>query len=140
MIFRKVTRTKIALALCWCGGLLMSLPMVWSMQLVTHNINVGSSTFTRSYCGEAWPMIPNGRLGFSLFVFLIQLLLPLLVITLAYIAIHKKLKNLPFHKPTNRLYRTQWLLISVVLVFTFSWLPLNIINILLDLKIDKKLG
>ena len=32
------------------------------------------------------------------------------------------------------------LLVAVVLVFTISWLPLNLINVLLDLGVDQKLG
>ena len=32
------------------------------------------------------------------------------------------------------------LLVAVVLVFTISWLPLNLINVLLDLGVDQKMG
>ena len=41
---------------------------------------------------------------------------------------------------TVEVCRTQRLLLAVVVVFTVSWLPLNLINVLLDLRIDQQLG
>ena len=116
----------------------MASPMFWSMDLITHSFSAGSTHFSRSYCVERWPSIPNGRLWFSLLVFMLQLVLPSLVVSFAHLAIQNKLRRLPFFD--GRLYRTQRLLWAVVIVFTVSWLPLNCINVLLDLKVDKTLG
>ena len=110
------------------------------MQLITHSFDVGSTQFSRSYCVEHWPNIPNGRLWFSFIICCLQLLLPSIIVSFAHLAIQKKLNSLPSYMSRLRLYRTQRLLKGVVVVFIVSWLPLNIINLFLDLKVDKMLG
>jgi len=141
---RKILRTRVAVGLCWVGGLLMALPLLLTMELRTHHIQFGpTSVFSRSYCIESWPQsLPEARLSYSLVILGLQLILPSLVISLAHMSINRRLSRLAttHNRPVRKLYKTQRLLVAVVLVFTISWLPLNLINVLLDLGVDQKLG
>ena len=76
--------------------------------------------------------------------FQVQFLLPLSVLVLTHARIYYKLSQLPFWSSQRstgtgsqhgeaRGQRTLYLLVSVVIVFMCSWLPLNMINILNDL-------
>ncbi|XP_023323264.1 neuropeptide F receptor [Eurytemora carolleeae] len=135
----KHMRMKIAVGLCWILAFLFASPLLKAMQVLTHSIPVGQSFLARSYCIENWDF-NHGRLFYSLVLSSIQLILPSLIISLAHLSINRRLTHLPFPRPRVRLYRTQRLLITIVVVFTVSWLPLNLINLLLDLDIGDKLG
>ena len=37
---RKILRTRLAVGLCWVGGLVMALPLLLTMELRTHHIEV----------------------------------------------------------------------------------------------------
>ena len=84
----------------------------------------------------------------------VQFLLPSGILVLAHARIYHKLVTLPFWGRRDRQgsqdrdqqgrargTRTIYLLVSVVIVFMCAWLPLNLLNILLDLGLlDHLLG
>lgn len=67
--------------------------------------------------------------------------MPIVVVSIAYLQIYLKLKKrLKFKSAQTQLaerkarhkHRTNLFLISIALIFGISWLPLNILNILID--------
>ena len=106
--------------------------------------------------------IDQGRLYYSLAVAGVQFLLPSGVLMFVHARIYHRLTQLPFWSSRVRSHttaggqrshsavggqqqlegrgqKTLYLLISVVVVFMCSWLPLNLINILNDVGILDKL-
>ena len=87
------------------------------------------------------------RLYYSFAVLGVQFLLPSGLLVLAHARIYTKLASLPFwgkrsdrqaREEMNQQGRTKgsktiYLLVSVVVIFMSAWLPLNLLNILLDL-------
>lgn len=106
----------------------------------------------RYYCLEDWGY-DHGRLYYSLAVAGVQFLLPSGVLMFVHAHIYHRLTQLPFWSTRARSHsvadgqvqseargqRTLYLLVSVVIVFMCSWLPLNLINILNDIGILDKL-
>jgi hypothetical protein len=84
----------------------------------------------------------------------VQFLLPSGILVLAHARIYHKLSSLPFwgrrgrqdnqegdQQDRARGNKTIYLLVCVVLIFMCAWLPLNMLNILLDLGLlDHLLG
>ena len=110
----------------------------------------------------------HGRLVYSLLVLCVQFLMPSIILLLAHVRIYLKLTSLPFwghsRSPVikeeidiqnlngdnhtayerqmsarKRSHKTIYLLVSVVVLFMFSWFPLNLLNVLLDLGFYSKL-
>ena len=94
-------------------------------------------------CVEEWP-IQNGRPLYTIFAFIVQYFVPIVVVSIAYLQIYLKLKKrLRFKsaqtqlaerkaKHKARTHRTNLFLVSIALIFGISWLPLNILNIFMD--------
>lgn len=94
------------------------------------------------YCQENWPNEETKKM-FGLFTCIMQFLVPFLIITICYYQICSKLWDRAKAIPGNvsarreeaereRTRRTNWMLISMVVIFVVSWLPLNIFNLLVD--------
>ncbi|CAB4060485.1 NPFR [Lepeophtheirus salmonis] len=84
-------------------------------------------------CREDFPT--NGRFVYSSITMLIQYLLPTITISVAYYQIYEQL-NLRLqqkNEPAHKMRRTINLLISVGVIFCVCWLPLNILNSVMDL-------
>ncbi|KAI4479679.1 hypothetical protein M0804_010729 [Polistes exclamans] len=116
----------------WIIALLLTLPYGFYMQFVEPH----------TYCEEQWPSEPFRKL-FSSFTTILQFLVPCCVITICYICVWIKLNNRARSKPGSksskreetdreRKKRTNRMLIAMVIIFGFSWLPLNIVNIVDD--------
>lgn len=107
-----------------------------------------------SYCVEDWP-ITHGRVYYSVFTLCVQYLLPIVIVSIAYLRIYLKLKHRLVVTTTTfssgvsssgkpprerergrRMQRTNYLLISIALIFGISWLPLNLFNLFADLYLD----
>ncbi|XP_067899206.1 neuropeptide Y receptor type 2-like [Heterodontus francisci] len=93
-------------------------------------------------CSEKWPS-GNTRDGtiYSISMFILQYVLPLAIISYAYIRIWIKLKNhvSPCARSDShyRRRKTTKMLVMVVVVFAVCWLPLHIFQLVSDL--DKRL-
>ncbi|XP_065361931.1 neuropeptide F receptor isoform X2 [Calliphora vicina] len=98
-----------------------------------------------SFCIEDWPL-NHGRFYYSIFVLCFQYLVPIVILSAAYLGIYNKLKNritVVTVQTTSsqrsaergrRMKRTNCLLISIAVIFGVSWLPLNIFNLYADMK------
>ena len=102
------------------------------------------------FCVEDWPfsdahMDPTGRLYYTWISFSLQLVLPLIVISVCYLSIYCKLKrqwvvrrSLLIHDTTKlqnddtRCKRRNKQMLIICLVYLISWFPLGIVSILLD--------
>ena len=103
------------------------------------------------FCLEDWPFSqdrfdPSGRLYYTWLSFSIQLVIPLIVITVCYSSIYFKLKRQDSlrrsliicqnaerqHNEDNRCKRRNRQMIIISLVYLISWFPLGIVSILLD--------
>ena len=103
------------------------------------------------FCLDEWPTFYNGkirtRLAYSLFSFLIQLVIPFIVICRAYMSIYQRLKQqlkiqkrdfqkeVRIIKEKNRNKRRNKLLIVISFHFLVAWLPLSLFGTLSDANI-----
>lgn len=103
---------------------------------------------SRPFCyEEGWPT-QQSRQIYTISVFVVQFVCPLLVLSLLYCKIYEVLRNRPLKRSeTRRNYKTVKILISIVLTFTISFLPWNTFGLInefnpyavLSLKDYKKL-
>ena len=103
------------------------------------------------FCLEDWPFgqdhfDPSGRIYYTWLSFSIQLVIPLIVITVCYSSIYYKLKRQDIlrrsliicqdavrqHNEDKRCKRRNRQMIIISLVYLISWFPLGIVSILLD--------
>ncbi|XP_053671930.1 neuropeptide F receptor [Anopheles nili] len=139
----------------WCISVVLASPMFITRQLIHYDVNLPSLGIEYvSYCIEDWP-IAYGRVYYSAFTLCVQYVLPILIVSVAYLRIYLKLKHrlvvgtastasgkaTGASKPVRerergrRMQRTNYLLISIALIFGVSWLPLNLFNLFADLYV-----
>uniref|UniRef100_A0A673Z1K6 Prolactin releasing hormone receptor n=1 Tax=Salmo trutta TaxID=8032 RepID=A0A673Z1K6_SALTR len=132
-----------------CGALavgmwLLSLLLATPPSLHTRYVDLRPSGLELVVCEEFWPDSDHLRLLYSCFILLTSYLLPLLSVSVAYCGITARLRQrcLP-GAPSHSLHRwnrtkkkTFSLLVLSVLSFAFCWLPLQVLNLLLDLDQD----
>ena len=103
------------------------------------------------FCIDKWPTFYNGkiksRLSYSLLSFFIQLVIPFIVISRAYLSIYQRLKQQTkiqkrvfqkedkLIKEKNRNKRRNKLLIVISFHFLVAWLPLSLFGTLADANI-----
>ncbi|XP_055523454.1 neuropeptide F receptor [Wyeomyia smithii] len=140
----------------WIISLILASPMFIIRQLIHYDVHLLSLGIDYiSYCVEEWP-IAHGRVYYSVFTLCVQYLLPILTVSVAYLRIYFKLKHrlvvtttsittsatsnegkpLRERERGRRMQRTNYLLISIALIFGISWLPLNLFNLIADLYLD----
>ncbi|XP_055616023.1 neuropeptide F receptor isoform X1 [Toxorhynchites rutilus septentrionalis] len=139
----------------WIISLVLASPMFITRRLIHYDVNMPSLGIDYiSYCVEDWP-IAHGRIYYSVFTLCVQYLLPIVIVSIAYLRIYLKLKHrlvvttTAFSSGVNssskpprerergrRMQRTNYLLISIALIFGISWLPLNLFNLFADLFLD----
>lgn len=99
----------------------------------------------RPYCDEGWPH-DAFRKAFGFTTSVLQFVIPFLIITYCYCRVCCKLRDRARYKPganSQRKIEQEWertrrlnrMLISMVLIFGFSWLPLNVHNLVVDFYI-----
>lgn len=132
----------------WLFALLLASPMFLFKSLVHYDMNLQSLGIDSVvYCIEDWPIL-HGRAYYSAFSLFVQYLLPILIVSAAYLRIYLKLRNrIPISvsdtitdrniERERRLKKTNCLLISIAVIFGISWLPLNIINLFADIYLSK---
>lgn len=125
----------------WFLSFLLALPNFIWRTLENHHVNLPGIE-TVSFCFENWPSA-HGRAYYSVFVIVVQYCLPILTLSIAYARICNKLKYRMANSSTRstsrtrkkdvRMRKTNTLLVSIALIFCFSWLPLNLYNVVVDL-------
>ncbi|XP_017477528.1 PREDICTED: neuropeptide F receptor [Rhagoletis zephyria] len=95
------------------------------------------------FCVEDWPL-SNGRFYYSIFSLCVQYLVPIVIVSGAYLGIYRKLQSrttvvamqTPQRKAERgrRMQRTNCLLITIALIFGISWMPLNLFNLYADMR------
>ncbi|XP_058056140.1 neuropeptide F receptor [Anopheles bellator] len=145
----------------WIFSIVLASPMFITRQLIHYDVNLPSLGIEYvSYCVEDWP-INYGRVYYSAFTLCVQYVLPILIVSVAYLRIYLKLKHrlvvsttttgatgtgrgrpsakegqpLRERERGRRMQRTNYLLISIALIFGVSWLPLNLFNLFADLYV-----
>jgi neuropeptide F receptor len=135
----------------WIFSVILASPMYIFRSLIYYNVNMTSFGINEiTYCIEDWP-IEHGRAYYSTLSLCVQYLLPILIVSLAYLRIYLKLRNrLPVSGTSvgrpqgrerergRRMQRTNYLLISIAVIFGVSWLPLNLFNLLADVYFPKQ--
>lgn len=126
----------IAIAVIWIEALVLTIPFGWFMEETYEN----NSRIT--YCDEVWPS-EQFRKSFVVSTSILQFIIPFALIAYCYIKICYKLRQRTRSKPgiksarkeeieRERTKRTNRMLISMVLIFGASWLPLNLYNLVQD--------
>ncbi|KAM3616680.1 uncharacterized protein V6R79_021660 [Siganus canaliculatus] len=129
-----------------CGAVtlavwLLSLALAAPPSLYTRYLDLRPSGINLVVCEEFWPNNGNLRLLYSCFVLTASYMIPLLSVSVSYCAITVSLKrySVPGETSTSqqrwsqRRKRTFSLLVASVLAFALCWLPLQVLNLLLDL-------
>lgn len=120
----------------WLTTSVLTAPYAHFMQLV--QAEDGSAI----YCDERWPT-EETRKTFAIGTTIVQFVIPFIIITFCYVRVCGKLWHRANTIPGNvsarreeqereRTRRTNGMLISMVVIFVISWLPLNIHNLLMD--------
>ncbi|XP_062309033.1 LOW QUALITY PROTEIN: prolactin-releasing peptide receptor-like [Osmerus eperlanus] len=141
-------RRRISLRGCAgvAGGLwLLSLLLAAPPSLRTSFVDLRPRGLDLVVCEEFWQDWGRLRLLYSCFVLTASYLLPLLSVSAAYCGITSRLRRrrLPGGAPSSSLQRwnrkrkkTFFLLVLAVVAFAFCWLPLQVLNLLLDVDPD----
>ncbi|KAM6933195.1 prolactin-releasing peptide receptor [Xenentodon cancila] len=95
-------------------------------------------------CEEFWPSSGNLRLIYSCFILITIYVIPLLSVSMSYCAITVSLKRYSVpgepsssqQRWSQRRKKTFSLLVASVLAFALCWLPLQVLNLILDLDPD----
>lgn len=137
---RMVMGTCLTIVLAiWVTASILTLPYGCFMQLTLMEMDDGGSVF---YCEEYWPY-EEAKKVFSVFTCILQFVIPFKIITFCYVKVCGKLwdraKTIPGNvsarreeQERDRARKTNLMLISMVVIFVVSWLPLNIYNLLDD--------
>ncbi|KAL5103256.1 Neuropeptide Y receptor type 1 [Taenia crassiceps] len=84
------------------------------------------------YCVEQWPS-PEIRLCYTIFTFIVQFFLPLLLTATLYTRIYFRLHERRFRKrDLERKKRTNKILVAIVICFFICWTPWNVFSIILE--------
>ncbi|XP_059186637.1 7 transmembrane receptor domain-containing protein [Centropristis striata] len=132
-----------------CGAItlavwLLSLALAAPPSLYTRYLDLRPSGIDLVVCEEFWPQSGNLRLLYSCFILIASYMIPLLSVSISYCAITVSLKRYSVPgEPSNsqqcwsqRRKKTFSLLVASVLAFALCWLPLQVLNLLLDLDPD----
>ncbi|XP_042342889.1 7 transmembrane receptor domain-containing protein [Plectropomus leopardus] len=126
------------------GVWLLSLALAAPPSLYTRYLDLRPSGIDMVVCEEFWPKSGNLRLLYSCFILIASYMIPLLSVSVSYCAITVSLKRYSVPgEPSNSQQRwnqkrkkTFSLLVASVLAFALCWLPLQVLNLLLDLDLE----
>ncbi|CAB3257633.1 unnamed protein product [Arctia plantaginis] len=109
----------------WVTAFTLASPLYMFRSLKTYYLQLIELP-SLSFCIEDWPL-ENGRAMYSLFSLIFQYLLPVLVVVIAHVQIHRRLRG------RRRMTRkTPTILIAIAVTYVISWLPLNVFNLVAD--------
>ncbi|XP_074548444.1 prolactin releasing hormone 2 receptor [Halichoeres trimaculatus] len=138
----------------FCWGLVL---MIWLFSLAlstptalhTVYLDLQAAGLQMAVCEEFWDGEERGRLIYSCFILFFSYFVPLAAVSISYCAISYHLKRRTTSGltacPEMRSARAMWsrrrrktffLLLVSVLCFAFSWLPLQVVNLIRDLDTD----
>ncbi|KAL7024471.1 hypothetical protein ACKWTF_013054 [Chironomus riparius] len=141
----KVCTCLSILLLIWIIAFLLTFPYGYYMQIVEKE----EDGIEVTWCEEAWPT-EDIRKVFGTVTSILQFFLPFLIILVCYISIFCKLQNNKkkisksknskkknnCEKVLKKKTSTNQMLVLMVTIFGFCWLPLNLINILDDFTVN----
>lgn len=137
-----VSQSYLAVVITWIVGCLMSVPFL-SYSVLTlpfQNLSVPFPIGDHPVCMERWPSVQERR-AYTTSLLIFQYVLPLALITICYLHIYLRLRRRKdtvargrsaAQKKNNGSARINAILVSVVVVFALSWLPLNVFNTVFD--------
>ncbi|KAL3873498.1 hypothetical protein ACJMK2_036607 [Sinanodonta woodiana] len=89
-------------------------------------INIPELRYYKQYCIEQWESI-QAKHAYTVSIFILNFFFPLVATSIVYFRISTVLRNRPLKKNERRRnHRTNKILISIVLLFSFFWLPWNL--------------
>ncbi|XP_057695673.1 7 transmembrane receptor domain-containing protein isoform X2 [Corythoichthys intestinalis] len=123
---------------------LLSLALAAPSSFYTRYLDLRPTGLNLVVCEEFWPEGSNLRLLYSCFVLIASYMIPLLSVSISYCAISVSLKRnfVPGEQTGSKRHwkqkrkKTFSLLVASVLAFALCWLPLQVLNLLLDLDPD----
>ncbi|XP_008284556.1 prolactin releasing hormone 2 receptor [Stegastes partitus] len=131
--------------LIWLASLALSTPTA----LHTVYLDLRAAGLQMAVCEEFWDGQERSRLIYSCFILFFSYFVPLAAVSISYCAISRQLKRRTKSGltacPELRSARATWsrrrrktfcLLLVSVLCFAFSWLPLQVVNLIRDLDTD----
>ncbi|XP_054469249.1 prolactin releasing hormone 2 receptor [Anoplopoma fimbria] len=131
--------------LIWLSSLALSTPTA----VHTVHLDLRAAGLQMAVCEEFWDGQEQKRLIYSCFILFFSYVVPLAAVSISYCAISYQLKQRTRSGLTAcqelRSARTLWsrrrrktfyLLLVSVLCFAFSWLPLQVVNLIRDLDTD----
>uniref|UniRef100_A0A336MCS0 CSON013600 protein n=1 Tax=Culicoides sonorensis TaxID=179676 RepID=A0A336MCS0_CULSO len=134
---QKYGAIKIIVAI-WLISLILSLPIFLNRKIIYYELRPLLEVIFKIdkiyYCIEEWPF-DYGRAYYSFFSLIWQYLLPLLIISIAYLQIFCSLKgrNKQQQMRNDRFRKTNILITLIAIIFGLSWLPINLFNLYSDL-------
>ncbi|XP_045918955.1 prolactin releasing hormone 2 receptor [Micropterus dolomieu] len=131
--------------LIWLSAMALSTPTA----VHTVYLDLRAAGLQMAVCEEFWDGQERGRLIYSCFILFFSYFVPLAAVSISYCAISYQLKQRTTSGlmacPELRSARAAWgrrrrktfyLLLVSVLCFAFSWLPLQVVNLIRDLDTD----
>ncbi|XP_074517631.1 prolactin releasing hormone 2 receptor [Sebastes fasciatus] len=131
--------------LIWLSSLALSTPT--ALHIV--HLDLRAAGLQMAVCEEFWDGQERGRLIYSCFILFFSYFVPLAAVSISYCAISYRLKQRTTSGLTacqelrsaraawsRRRRKTFFLLLVSVLCFAFSWLPLQVVNLIRDLDTD----
>lgn len=130
----------------WISASILTAPYAHFMKLVEVSEESEPETSAIHYCDENWPS-DETRKTFGISTTILQFVIPFVIITFCYVRVCGKLwdraKAIPGsvsarreEQERERARKTNGMLISMVVIFVISWLPLNINNLLVDFYLE----
>uniref|UniRef100_A0A8D2ZJV5 Neuropeptide Y receptor Y8b n=2 Tax=Scophthalmus maximus TaxID=52904 RepID=A0A8D2ZJV5_SCOMX len=137
-----VSQSYLAVAVTWIVACLISVPFLsYSvLALPFQNLSIPFLVGDHLVCMERWPSLQERR-AYTTSLLIFQYFLPLILIIFCYLHIYLRLRRRKdmvergrntTKKKNKGSTRINAMLISIVVAFTVSWLPLNIFNTVFD--------
>ncbi|XP_039606223.1 neuropeptide Y receptor Y2, like [Polypterus senegalus] len=124
----------IIIGFTWMISAILASPLAIFREYETFNIFPEKSLYV---CREKWPGSNRDGTVYSISMLILQYVLPLVIISCAYIRIWSKLKNHVSPGGGNdrdhRRRKTTKMLVTVVVVFAVSWLPFHAFQLASDI-------
>ncbi|XP_029366632.1 neuropeptide Y receptor Y8b isoform X2 [Echeneis naucrates] len=135
-----VCQSYLAVAVIWIVACLISVPFLSYSVLISPFQNLSMPFSDHVVCMERWPTVEERR-AYTTSLVIFQYFLPLILIMFCYMHIYLRLKRRKdmvergrntTQKKNKGSTRINAMLFALVMVFTLSWLPLNVFNTVFD--------
>lgn len=135
-----VGQSYLAVAVTWIVASLISVPFLSYSVLTLPFQNLSIPLSDHLVCMEQWPSVEERR-AYTTSLLVFQYFLPLALITVCYLHVYLRLRRRKdmverSRKATQRKNkgsaRINGMLVSIVVAFALSWLPLNVFNTVFD--------